>query len=829
MNIKSLKAKISFIGFLFYSFIFLFFSLTFYYLLSQSIKKNISDTQFQMISQIAFDIENNLQIRISALERVSKIFSKKNIKNQKDLNLFLLEREGTGTLFNGLFIADLKGRLLVQAHFSNPLDLELIFEEKFVSEIHKTQKTVISTPFIEKNSNMPSIIIGTPIFNSQKEIAGIIGGAMDLFQNELFQEMNNIHIGKKGYMYLFDKEKRLIVHWDKKRLLTKVPDGANKGIDMAVNGFEGTVENQNSYGLKALTTFKKLKMKDWILGSNYPIEEAYESVEKLKEIFYLIFLSSLLFFLSYYLLIRKYLFPLSNLTDHFKKLPETNWEQRYFQYSKKDEIGYLSEAFNQMIDKLQTSEEEIRKLSNAVNQSPVSIVVTDINGKITFVNPSFEDITGYPIEEAMGKNPNILKSGKHDDEFYQEMWNTISNGKTWQGEICNKKKDESLYWEDATISPVKNNEGEITHYIGVKRDISKEKETEEKLRIYTLTIEKELTEKRNALLNAQKIQRNLNPQQIPVFEKFNISAFYLPSEELGGDFFDVRVIGEKLVIILGDCEGHGLEAALDSVLTKAICDRYYSLFEIARTDIFLQAVNNDILEYFKGEKFLTLFAAVIDLETNELFYSSANAEIPFLIRKNKAFLLERPEGFHIGFEANMNFERKSIRLMENDKLAFYSDSVREMMSKDLVPFGLENLENIFSRFIHSLQTDLALFLSEVKSFYGRFPLEDDTTLVFIEYKGGSLWKKEVESQKEINELIHHIFELFYQYNFPEQKKTPLLEFLKLNLKTGVKINFSIHFKKLWIKIESYEKKFSVFEIENQSKKTNFELTNSFHF
>jgi len=87
----------------------------------------------------------------------------------------------------------------------------------------------------------------------------------------------------------------------------------------------------------------------------------------------------------------------------------------------------------------------------------------------------------------------------------------------------------------------------------------------------------------------------------------------------------------------------------------------------------------------------------------------------------------------------------------------------------------------------------------------------------------------VESQKEINDLIHFIFELFYQYDFPEQKKTSLLDFLRQNLKEGVKIHFSIHFKKLWIKIESYEKKASVFEIENPSKKTNFELNNSFHF
>ncbi len=113
-------------------------------------------------------------------------------------------------------------------------------------------------------------------------------------------------------------------------------------------------------------------------------------------------------------------------------------------------------------------------LQKAIEQSPTSIVVTDKDGKIQYVNAHFSKLSGYSFEEAIGQNPRILKSDFHNDDYYREMWETLSKGKSWSGLFKNQNKAGEFYWERAHINPVKNDSGEITHYIAVKRDVSSE-------------------------------------------------------------------------------------------------------------------------------------------------------------------------------------------------------------------------------------------------------------------------------------------------------------------------------------------------------------------
>ena len=127
------------------------------------------------------------------------------------------------------------------------------------------------------------------------------------------------------------------------------------------------------------------------------------------------------------------------------------------------------------ITRRKKNELEILKLTNAIKQSPVSIVITNVNGNIEYVNPKFIEITGYSFKEVVNKNPRVIKSGLQKDEFYKELWNTISSGNDWRGEFRNKKKNGMLFWESAIISPIKDKAGKITNYIAVKEDITEKK------------------------------------------------------------------------------------------------------------------------------------------------------------------------------------------------------------------------------------------------------------------------------------------------------------------------------------------------------------------
>ncbi len=124
----------------------------------------------------------------------------------------------------------------------------------------------------------------------------------------------------------------------------------------------------------------------------------------------------------------------------------------------------------------------LRQLSTAVEQSPVSIVITDAGGAIEYVNPKFTQLTGYTLEEVRGQNPRVLKSGELPAQVYEELWQTITAGGEWQGELYNRKKNGECYWETASISPLFDATGRITHFVGVKEDITERKWADEALR-----------------------------------------------------------------------------------------------------------------------------------------------------------------------------------------------------------------------------------------------------------------------------------------------------------------------------------------------------------
>jgi len=147
----------------------------------------------------------------------------------------------------------------------------------------------------------------------------------------------------------------------------------------------------------------------------------------------------------------------------------------------KDADGNVTHVVEAMRDitEMVEAQEELDRLVTAIEQSADTIVITDTKGMIQYANPAFENITGYTIAEAIGQNPRVLQSGKHEIAFYKEMWEKLTEGNTWVGRFINKKKDGTLYTEEATITPVLDASGKIINYVAVKRDIT------EKLKLET--------------------------------------------------------------------------------------------------------------------------------------------------------------------------------------------------------------------------------------------------------------------------------------------------------------------------------------------------------
>lgn len=153
------------------------------------------------------------------------------------------------------------------------------------------------------------------------------------------------------------------------------------------------------------------------------------------------------------------------------------------------------------------NELRLLQLTQAVEQSPVSVVITDPDGHITYVNPKFLSLTGFTFEEVRGKTPRVIKSDRMAPEIYVELWKTIKSGRAWRGELLNRKKNGELYWEFEVIAPVLDHDGKIINFIAIKEDVTARKEAEEKL----LRVKEQLEEK---LGEIEALQSTLREQAI---------------------------------------------------------------------------------------------------------------------------------------------------------------------------------------------------------------------------------------------------------------------------------------------------------------------------
>jgi len=233
--------------------------------------------------------------------------------------------------------------------------------------------------------------------------------------------------------------------------------------------------------------------------------------------------------------------------------------------------------------------EELRKLSAAVEQSPATVVITDTDGTIEYVNPRFTETTGYTPEEAIGQNPRILKSGDKSSADYREMWETLLAGQIWRGEFRNRKKSGELYWEAASISPLRNAKGDTTHFLGVKEDITEQKRVEEELRKSNAVMV-------NALAGEKRIAMELEAamQQFQAARQDAEKASQSKSEFLANMSHEIRT---PMTAILG----YSQTLLEDGDISVAPRDRVAAIHTICRNGDHLLQIINDILDISKIE------------------------------------------------------------------------------------------------------------------------------------------------------------------------------------------------------------------------------------
>jgi len=350
------------------------------------------------------------------------------------------------------------------------------------------------------------------------------------------------------------------------------------------------------------------------------------------------------------------------------------------------------------------TEFRLKELSRAVEQSPASVVITDVQGTIEYVNPKFTALTGYSAQEVEGKNPRILKSGEQPKEFYASMWRTLLSGNEWRGEFQNIKKNGELYWEFASISPIRNSRGEIIRFIAVKEDITARKvaESQREAALEALSQSEEILRKKNRIMEreldyAQVIIRMLLPSEAPVFPWVRSCFRYIPLDEIGGDFFSFHPLGdgENLGVFIGDVAGHGVSAALFLSMIKSITDRLHRDRPLGPSE-YLQRLNIELIENMQTY-FLTAIFGYFHKNRGKPYFVFAKAGHPPPIvwrRKTGEVEIIKSKGSILGYFSEQEFKEMRINLDPGDRIFLYTDGVIETENGEQVMLGQDGFSGM---------------------------------------------------------------------------------------------------------------------------------------
>ena len=471
----------------------------------KNFRESIATHQFSLVSAMAAEIDSKLLAAQGQIVAVAGSVTPEMLADPAVMDQYLASQPATLETFdNGIFLFSPAGKLLTGTGMEPHMQGRDYSYREYYQEAVRTGKPYISRPFVSTQAHgHPIIMLAVPIAGDEGSLAALLVGSLDLLGKNFLARLTELKVGDNGYLYLFGRDRTMILHPDPSRILANdVPVGANRLFDLAIEGFEGSGETVNSRGLHIFASFKQLQSTDWILAANYPLAEAYAPISRARR-YFLAGLAGMLVLsvLSVWMFMGRLTRPLLQIITSAREIGEGKEGFEPLPVAARDEIGVLARAFNRMMAVIEQQKEAIREqkefAENLLKHAAAPIFVIDADHRVVIWNRACEELTGLRAAEVKGTDgywrafyqqprhclADFAVSGAAEGlaaGYEQPVRSTlVEEGLQAEGwRVMNSGQRRYLSFNAA---PIRNKRGEIVAAIQTLEDLTERKETEKRL------------------------------------------------------------------------------------------------------------------------------------------------------------------------------------------------------------------------------------------------------------------------------------------------------------------------------------------------------------